>query len=85
MSALIGEAGLGLTPRWSIADVEFDEAGNGLTIQVDVRRGSRVQSPDFKAVHPVHDTVTKHYQDLNVYQHECFLDERVPRIKLSEA
>lgn len=84
MSAQIFEAALGLTPPWFIADLEFDEAARTLTIQVDFRRGSRFQVPDSEGEHPVHDTVTKRYRHLNFFQHECFLEVRVPRVKLPD-
>ncbi len=84
MSAQIFEAALGVTPPWFIADLEFDEAARTLTIQVDFRRGSRFQIPDFEGEHPVHDTVTKRYRHLNFFQHECFLEVRVPRVKLPD-
>jgi hypothetical protein len=84
MSARIFEAALGLTPPWFIADLELDEAASTLIIQVDFRRGSRFLVADFECQHPVHDTVTKRYRHLNFFQHECFLDVRVPRVKLSD-
>ena len=31
-----------------------------------------------------HDTVTKRYRHLNFFQHECFLEVRVPRVKLPD-
>jgi len=34
--------------------------------------------------HPVHDTQTKRYRHLNFFEHECFLEVRVPRVKLPD-
>ena len=34
--------------------------------------------------HPVHDTVAKRYRHLNFFQHECFLEVRIPRVKLPD-
>jgi transposase len=34
--------------------------------------------------HPVHDTVSKRYRHLNFFQHECFLEVRVPRVRLPD-
>ncbi len=34
--------------------------------------------------HPVHDTVTKRYRHLNFFQHDCFLEVRVARVKLPD-
>ena len=32
----------------------------------------------------MHDTVPKRYRHLNFFQHECFLDVRVPWVKLPD-
>ena len=36
-----------------------------------------------EGAHPVHDTVTKGYRHVNFFQHECHLQVRTPRVKLS--
>lgn len=82
MSAHIFDAALGLTPPWFVSEVDFDQAGKTLTLRVDFKRGSRFSIPDVAGEHPVHDTVTKRYRHLNFFQHECFLEVRVPRVKL---
>lgn len=55
-----------------------------LTIGVDFRARSRFSHPEVAGEHPVHDTQTKRYRHLNFFQHECFLEVRVPRVKLPD-
>lgn len=84
MNTQIFDAALGMTPPWYVSDVDFDQAGKTLTLRVDFKRGSRFAVPDVAGEHPVHDTVTKRYRHLNFFQHECFLEARVPRVKLPD-
>lgn len=35
-------------------------------------------------MYPVHDTVPKRYRHLNFFQHEYFLEARLPRVKLPD-
>jgi transposase len=51
---------------------------------VDFRSGSRFSHPEVAGEHPVHDTQSKRYRHLNFFQHECFLEVRVPRVKLPD-
>ena len=37
-----------------------------------------------EGAHPAHDTVTKRYRHLNFFQHECYLEVRVPRVRLPD-
>jgi transposase len=53
-----------------------------LTIFVDFTAGSRFPHPEAEGMHPVYDTTTKRYRHLNFFQHECFLEVRVPRVQL---
>lgn len=55
-----------------------------LTIFVDVTPGSRCSHPDAEGLHPVYDTPTKRYRRLNFVQHECYLDVRVPQVRLPD-
>jgi transposase len=55
-----------------------------LTICIDFAAGSRFAHPDAPGEHPVHDTLTKTYRHLNFFQHECYLEVRVPRVKLPD-
>jgi transposase len=84
MSNKVFEAALGITPPWFINNVDFDVVGKTLRIGVDFIAGSRFAVPGAEGVHPVHDTVTKSYRHLNFFQHECFLEVRVPRVRVPE-
>lgn len=46
--------------------------------------GSRFRIEGTPGDHPVRDTVTTTYRHLNVFQHECVLDVRTPRVKLPD-
>lgn len=84
MSAQVFQTALGIMPPWFVADVDFDEVEKTLRIEIDFERGSRFQITDIAGEHPVHDTVVKRYRHLNFFQHECFLQVRVPRVKLPD-
>ena len=78
------EAALGVSSPWYVVETRFDTAGRMLTILVDFHSGSRFSHPDAVGEHPVHDTQTKRYRHLNFFQHECYLEVRVPRVKLPD-
>ena len=78
------EAALGVISPWYVRETVFDAEGKTLTIRVDFRAGSRFPHPEAAGEHPVHDTQTKRYRHLNFFQHECFLEVRVPRVKLPD-
>jgi transposase len=83
-SEALFEQALGVTSPWYVRETEFDGGNQMLTIRVDFRRGSRFTHPDEPGEHPVHDTQVKRYRHLNFFQHECFLEVRVPRVKLPD-
>jgi transposase len=74
-------AALGIETPWLVTTVEFDRAAHTLTIDIDFKKGTRFAVADAEGEHPVHDTVTKTYRHLNFFQHECFLNVRLPRVK----
>jgi transposase len=76
------ETALGVESPWFVKDVNFDAKAKVLTIGVDFKAGSRFPFPGRDGEHPVHDTTIKRYRHLNFFQHECFLEVRVPRVKL---
>jgi transposase len=78
------ESALGIALPWYVAAVEFNAAARTLTIRVDFKAGSRFRVAGVEGEHPVHDTVPKRYRHLNFFQHECFLEVRVPRVKLPD-
>ena len=77
---------LGLQTPWEVKDISFntDESKQKeLHLQIGFSVGSRF--PDATgAACPVHDTVSREWQHLNFFEHNCFLHCAVPRIKTSE-
>lgn len=84
MHAKLFETALGITDPWRVAGVDFDAAKKVLTISVDFVAGSRFEVPGVAGAHPAHDTVAKRYRHLNFFQHECYLEVRVPRVRVPE-
>ena len=84
MTDKLFETALGIAPPWYVAGVDFDAAGRKLTIRVDFAAGTRFSAPGVDGQHPVHDTVPKRYRHLNFFQHECFLEVRLPRVRLPD-
>lgn len=84
MSAKLFEAALGIAEPWFIQGVDFDAGQRTLTIGVDFVAGSRFPVPGVEGSHPAHDTVTKRYRHLNFFQHECYLEVRMPRVRLPD-
>jgi transposase len=84
MTDKLFEAALGIAAPWYVAATDFDAPARTLTIRVDFKAGSRFALPGTDAEHPVHDTVSKRYRHLNFFQHECFLEVRVPRVRLPD-
>lgn len=84
MSAKLFEAALGIAEPWYVQGVDFDAARKTLTIGVDFIAGSRFAVPGVDGVHAAHDTITKRYRHLNFFQHECFLEVRMPRVRLPD-
>jgi transposase len=78
------ERALGVSPPWYVRETRFDADARTLTIQVDFRAGSRFSHPEVAGEHPVHDTQMKRYRHQNFVEHECFLEVRVPRVKLPD-
>jgi transposase len=84
MTNKLFETALGIASPWYVQGVDFDAEQKQLTIQVDFEIGSRFAFPGEAGEHPVHDTKTKRYRHLNFFQHECFLEVRVPRVHLPD-
>lgn len=84
MTQQIFEAALGIQSPWYIADVDLDTDSQILTIKIDFERGYRFAVDGATGEHPAHDTVRKQYRHLNFFQHECYLDVRIPKVKLPD-
>src|ERR1700686_158642 len=84
MTNQLFESALGITAPWYVRSVDFDAAQRQLNIAVDFVAGSRFGYPGVAGEHPVHDTQIKRLRHLNFFQHECYLEGRVPRVKLPD-
>jgi len=79
------EAALGIRAPWYIRDLQFDEPKKTLTVQIDFYRGSQFPYPGIDGgLCSAYDTQTKRYRHLNFFEHECFLEVRVPRVQLPD-
>jgi hypothetical protein len=84
MSAKLLEADLGIAEPWFVQGVDFEANQKTLTIGVDFVAGNRFAVPGIDGIHPAHDTVTKRLRHLNFFQHECYLEVRMPRVRLPD-
>ena len=77
-------AALGLTSPWFISSINFNVEDRRLDIEIDFKRGSKfdyVNSDGSRIPGHVHDTRVIKWQHLNFFQHKCFLQARIPRVK----
>ena len=73
---------LGLTPPWTVTGADFDPDARRLDIHVDFPSGSRFTCPQCGATgRPAHDTVPMTWRHLNFFQHQAYLNARVPRVR----
>ena len=76
---------LGLQSPWKINQVSFEtgEKHRTLNIEIGFKRGSMFPDETGRMC-PVHDTIERRWRHLNFFEHECYLQCRVPRIKTPE-
>ena len=84
MTNQLFEVALGIKSPWFVQAVDFDAGQRRLTVRVDFPRGTRFAHPKSPGEHPVHDTQIKQLRHLNFFQHECYLEVRVPRVQLPD-
>src|SRR6516162_7646482 len=84
MTNQLFEAALGIKSPWLVQAVDFDAGQRRLTVRVDFAPGTRFTHPKVAGEHPVHDTQIKQLRHLNFFQHECYLEVRVPRVRLPD-
>jgi len=73
---------LGLTPPWLVTGSEFDAKAGRLDIQIDFPAGSRFTCASCGATDcPAYDTEQMTWRHLNFFQHEAYLNARVPRVR----
>jgi transposase len=73
---------LGLTPPWTAVRSDFDTAARRLDVEIDFTPGSRFACPSCGAADcPAYDTQRKTWRHLNFFQHQAYLNARVPRVR----
>ncbi len=73
---------LGLLPPWLVEAARFDAERKRLDLDIDFAKGGRFPCPDCGTADcPTHDTSPKTWRHLDFFQHQAFLNARVPRIK----
>ena len=85
MESLFGAA-IGISPPWFVKSINFDSNSKRLDLMIDFVKGSRftVKEDSDGNLYPVHDTQVKEWRHLNFFEHECYLQARVPRVKLPD-
>ena len=73
---------LGLTPPWAVTRSDFDPEAKRLDIQIDFPPGSRFACPICGATGcPAYDTGQMSWRHLNFFQHQAYINARVPRVR----
>ena len=81
MSDELFETALNIEAPFYIKDIRFDIEKKRLDIYIDFKRGSMFSYKDEEC--KAYDTKEKQWRHLNFFEHECYLNVRVPRIQLS--
>jgi transposase len=73
---------LALTPPWTVSRSDFDPEARRLDIEIDFPPGSRFACPSCGAADcPAYDTERRTWRHLNFFQHQAYLNARVPRVR----
>jgi transposase len=73
---------LALTPPWTVSRSDFDPEAHRLDIEIDFPSGSRFACPSCGAADcPAYDTERRTWRHLNFFQHQAYLNARVPRVR----
>lgn len=76
------QAALGLQAPWSVSASRFDEAARRLDIDIAFARGARFACPSCGAEGcPAYDSAAMTWRHLSFFQHQCYLNARVPRVR----
>ena len=73
---------LGLTPPWTVSRSDFYSEAHRLDIEIDFAPGSRFACPTCGAADcPAYDTERMTWRHLNFFQHQAYLNARMPRVR----
>lgn len=79
------EKAIGISKPWFIDNLKFDEGNRRLDIHINFEVGTKFEyiseEEHISDKFCVYDTVEKTWRHLNFFQHECYLNCRVPRVK----
>ena len=79
---MLMQQALGLPPPWTVAGAHFDAEAHRLDIEIDFAPGSRFACPNCGAADcPAYDTERMTWRHLNFFQHQAYLNARVPRVR----
>ena len=78
--------GLGLQSPWQLVSqhLDTDKHPHELTLEVKAERGSQYACPECGALHSAHDFHPKRWRHLNFFQHHCYIEASVPRVRCPE-
>ena len=76
----IFSAALGINNPWFIEDVRFNVEHKRLDIDLDFKPGTKFEVAGLGSF-GAYDTVQKSWRHLNFFEHECYLNARIPRVK----
>jgi transposase len=73
---------LGIVPPWSVTRGDFDATARRLDIYIDFAAGSRFPCPSCSAAGcPAYDSEQMTWRHLAFFQHQAYLNARVPRVR----
>ena len=72
---------LGLAAPWQVRDCRFDPGKSTLDLDLDFPKGALFACPECGAPVKAYDTEDKRWRHLNFFQHTCYLNARLPRVK----
>lgn len=76
------EAALDIRSPWSITSCDFSPEERRLVIVVSFAEGSKFSCPGCKATGcAVHDTKPHRWRHMDFFQHQAFIDARIPRVR----
>jgi transposase len=73
---------LGLSSPWKVVRTTFDADRKRLDLEVDFTAGSTFVCPECRRGGcPVYDSAVKRWRHLDFFQHQAFIEARVPRVR----